>query len=62
MDDKYFVEIGRKGEIELYERDGAFYDHDIQDLLVATFYDKEYANKVAKLLNKVESIYKDSFI
>ncbi|MGM1044785.1 MAG: hypothetical protein ACQEXX_01425 [Bacillota bacterium] len=56
MDEVFFIEIGRKGEIELYERDGAFYDHDTKDLLVATFYDKDYANKVAQLLNHDESL------
>ncbi|WP_202128697.1 hypothetical protein [Paenibacillus dendrobii] len=41
----------RNGIIELYEKDGDFYDHDNQDLLVASFYDKECADKVAQLLN-----------
>lgn len=55
MSEKYFVEVGRKGEIELYEKDGDFFDDDTQDLLFATFYDLDDAKKVAKFLNNVVS-------
>lgn len=51
MDELYYLETTRKGEIELYEKDGTFYDHDIRDLLVATFYDYEEAEKICKILN-----------
>jgi hypothetical protein len=33
MNEKYFLEYRRNGEIELYEKDGTFYNHDNQDLL-----------------------------
>lgn len=55
MSEMYFIETSRKGEIELYEKDGTFYDHDTQDLLVATFYDEEEANKIVKILNEHHS-------
>lgn len=52
MSDVYYIKTVRKGEIDLYEKDGDFYDHDTQDLLVATFYDEEEAQKILKVLNK----------
>ena len=52
MNELYYVNVDRKGVIELYEKDGDFYDHGNQDLLVATFYDRECADKVAQLLNR----------
>jgi|GEM_PF-4430883 len=51
MNDLYFIEISRKGEIELYEKEGTFRDHDTQDQLVATFYNEEEAEKILKILN-----------
>lgn len=52
MEEKYFLEFKRNGEIDLYEKDGTFYNHGDQDLLIATFYEKEQAEKVCKLLNE----------
>jgi hypothetical protein len=49
----YFLEYKRNGEIELYEKDGTFYNHDSQDLLVATLYNKEKAEYVCQILNEV---------
>lgn len=56
MNEPYFLEEKRNGEIELYETDGAFYNHGSQDLLIATFYEREQANKVCKLLNDSRQI------
>ncbi|MBD8839375.1 hypothetical protein IFU39_16305 [Paenibacillus sp. CFBP 13594] len=52
MREAYYIKAARKGEIDLYETDGDFYDHDTQDLLVATFYDEDEAEKILKVLNK----------
>lgn len=38
----------------LFEKDGDFYDHNSQDLLIATFEDKEYADLVCKKLNEMQ--------
>jgi len=52
MEEKYFLEEKRNGEIEMYEKDGDFFRHGSQDLLVATFYDIKKAEMVCKLLNE----------
>lgn len=36
----------------MYEKDGTFFNHDNQDLLIATFYDNEEAKKVCEVLNR----------
>ena len=51
-EEKYFLEYSRNGEIELYETDGDFYDHNSQDLLIAKLYDKTEAERICNLLNK----------
>lgn len=51
MEEKYFLETKRNGEVELYEKDGTFYNHNSQDLLVATFCNIEKAEMVCNLLN-----------
>lgn len=48
----YFLEYKRNGEIELYEEDGTFYEHNSQDLLIATLYDSKNAEKICKVLNE----------
>ncbi|WP_167433899.1 hypothetical protein [Paenibacillus silvae] len=55
MSEVYYIKTARKGEIDLYETDGDFYDHDTQDLLIATFYDENEAEKILKVLNKRHS-------
>lgn len=55
MSEVYYIKTARKGEIDLYETDGDFYDHDTQDLLIATFYDEDEAEKIVGVLNKYYS-------
>lgn len=50
MEEKYFLEEKRNGDIELYEKDGTFYNHNTQDLLIAILYDKDKAEKILSLL------------
>lgn len=52
MEEKYFTEFKRNGEIEIFEKDGAFYNHGSQDALIATVYDKDNAEKICKFLNE----------
>lgn len=53
MEEQYFLDYPL-GEvfIRLYEKDGTFYNHNTQDLLIATFYDEDKAKMVLNLLNK----------
>lgn len=51
----HFLEYKRNGEIELYKENGTFYNHGSQDLLIATLYDKEIAEKICKMLNEDDS-------
>lgn len=44
------------GKWLLYEKDSTFYNHDDQDLLVATIEDEGYAKMICDLLNKQISI------
>lgn len=53
MEEKYFLEEKRNGQIEMFEKDGTFFNHDTQDLLVATFYDLDKAKQICELLNEV---------
>ncbi len=51
--DKFFIEQNYgKDEILLFEKDGDFYDHSTQNLLIATFHNEEYAYKIRDLLNE----------
>lgn len=53
LDEKYFIiEDTHQDKFYLYERDGTFYDHDDQDLLIATFAEKNYAELVCKMMNE----------
>lgn len=52
-EEKYFLEEQRNGRIEMFEKDGTFFNHDNQDLLIATFYDNGEAERVCKILNKL---------
>lgn len=55
-EEKYFLEEQRNGSIELFEKDGTFFNHDKQDLLIATFYNKEKAESVCELLNSSSTL------
>lgn len=39
-------------ETYLLEEDGDFYGHSIQDLIIAKFYNEDYAKRVCFLLNE----------
>lgn len=52
MEERYFLEEKRNGEVEMYETNGAWVDHGFQDLLIATFYKKKQAEKVCAILNE----------
>jgi len=39
-------------ETHLLEVDGDFYGHDMQNLVIAKFYNEEYAKRVCFLLNE----------
>jgi hypothetical protein len=55
IEEKYFLtEDAFLDKIYLYEKDGTFYDHDDQDILVATFEDKKYAELICKMLNETD--------
>ncbi|PAV30264.1 hypothetical protein CIL05_07285 [Virgibacillus profundi] len=53
MYEPYFLEYRRDGRLELYETDGTFYNHDSQDLLIATLYDDEEAERLCRILNDI---------
>jgi hypothetical protein len=51
IDERFFVERNRKNEYEIYEKDGAFYDHNDQDLFIAAFSYESDAARICKLLS-----------
>lgn len=55
-EERYFLsEEVISGKCLLFEKDGTFYDHDEQDLLIATIEDEKYAKMICDLLNKQQS-------
>lgn len=51
--ERFFLKTNEvTNETHLVEADGDFYGHDIQDLVIAKFFNDEYAKRICFLLNE----------